>query len=297
MCDRASLRRVFAFRFDRKGVPAKYVEMPLGERLLVELAAFCRRRDGIEHAGVGDSRFGVIRDKLVTIRGDADPRVARFLDHDSLEDGEFPADTKTAFARWRDVRERVRSRLPCLRASSIIWTALAASNRDRSCTCRWFPAGRYALDGGTSTANPTHSAIREMPCRASNRPSGRLGVSAWVQRRWRGSRRRSTDPWGFLPWSTFLTDPRFRGSRMTTLYTQSNLQTHFRSRSAIARASRRRMRSYGSPVSAKLTRSPASEKTRGTICASTSLTIASRPRRRASVRYRWSWSPRRKFAS
>src|SRR6266540_3878864 len=122
MCDRASLRRVFAFRFDRKGVPAKYVEMPLGERLLVELAAFCRRRDGIEHAGVGDSRFGVIRDKLVPIRGDADPWVARFLDHDSLEDSEFPADTKTAFARSRDARERVRSRLPCLRASSIIWT-------------------------------------------------------------------------------------------------------------------------------------------------------------------------------
>ena len=58
-----------------------------------------------------------------------------------------------------------------------------------------------------------------------------------------------------------------------------------------------RAASYGSPVSGKLTRSAASEKTRGTIAASCSSTSGSRPNVRASVRYWWSCRPRRRLAS
>ena len=54
---------------------------------------------------------------------------------------------------------------------------------------------------------------------------------------------------------------------------------------AMARASFSRAASYGSPVSGKLTRSPASEKTRGTMAARSSETSAWRPSLRASVRY------------
>jgi hypothetical protein len=89
-------------------------------------------------------------------------------------------------------------------ASTIIWDALATSNRGKLCRYRPFRAGHCARDGGTSKACPTRSATREMADPESNRPSGRLVASAWVQTRGL-LRRRSTGPWGaFLPWSTFL---------------------------------------------------------------------------------------------
>ena len=43
------------------------VELTLGVRLLVDLAAFGRRRDRIEHAAVGDARFGVVGHELVAV--------------------------------------------------------------------------------------------------------------------------------------------------------------------------------------------------------------------------------------
>ena len=75
--DRAALRGVLAFGFDGDRVAAEDVELALGERLLVQLAAFGRGRDRIEDAGVGDARFGVVGDELVAVGGDANPGVAR----------------------------------------------------------------------------------------------------------------------------------------------------------------------------------------------------------------------------
>src|SRR5262245_28530876 len=89
-------------------------------------------------------------------------------------------------------------------------STMRASSQDRLSRCRRFRAGRCARDGSTSTASPTRSTIREMADSASNRPSGRLGVSAWFQTRgW--PQRRSTGPWAaFLPWSTLLNGRSFR---------------------------------------------------------------------------------------
>src|SRR4051812_10017650 len=65
----------------------------------------------------------------------------------------------------------------------------------------------------------------------------------------------------------------------------------------IARPSRYRTSSYGSPVSGNDTVGDASEKTFGTIAPSDSSTRSSSPSFLATARYWWSWRPRRKFAS
>ena len=65
----------------------------------------------------------------------------------------------------------------------------------------------------------------------------------------------------------------------------------------MAAPSARREASNVSPVSAKPTVSPASEKTRGTTRERAALTSVSRPSFRAIVRYWWSCRPRRRFAS
>ena len=56
---------------------AEDVELAFGERLLVELAAFGRGRDGVEDAGVGDAGFGVVGNELVAVGGDANAGVTR----------------------------------------------------------------------------------------------------------------------------------------------------------------------------------------------------------------------------
>ncbi len=79
--DRAALGGVLAFRFDGDGVVAEDVELALGERLLIKLAALRGRRNRIEHAGVGDACFRVIGHELVAVRGDSDSRVTRSGSH------------------------------------------------------------------------------------------------------------------------------------------------------------------------------------------------------------------------
>ena len=81
--DGAALGRVLAFGLDGDRVVAEDVELALGKRLLVELAAFSRRRDGIEDTGVGDARFGVVGNQLVPVGGDADSRKWRTTLHDT----------------------------------------------------------------------------------------------------------------------------------------------------------------------------------------------------------------------
>src|SRR5262245_12948892 len=68
---------MFAFGLYRDGVPSEGVELALGERLLVELAGFRRRRDGVEDAGVRDAGLGVIGNELVPVGSDANAGVAR----------------------------------------------------------------------------------------------------------------------------------------------------------------------------------------------------------------------------
>ena len=57
----AALGRVLAFGLNGDRVAAEDVQMALGIGLLEELAALRRRRNGIEHAGIGDARLGVVR--------------------------------------------------------------------------------------------------------------------------------------------------------------------------------------------------------------------------------------------
>ncbi len=85
--DRAALGGVLAFGLDGDRVAAEDVQLAFGKRLLVQLAAFGRRRDGIEDAGVGDPGFGVVGNQLVAVGGDTDPRIAGSARH-----GRIPPD-------------------------------------------------------------------------------------------------------------------------------------------------------------------------------------------------------------
>ena len=74
--DGAALGRVLAFGLDGDGVVAEDVQMALGIGLLEELAALGGGRDGIEDAGVGDARLGVVGDELISVGGDPDSGIA-----------------------------------------------------------------------------------------------------------------------------------------------------------------------------------------------------------------------------
>jgi len=54
-----------------------------GIGLLEKFAALGGGRDGIEDAGVGDACLGVVGDKLISVGGDANARIASSL-HRSL---------------------------------------------------------------------------------------------------------------------------------------------------------------------------------------------------------------------
>ncbi|MEI9968990.1 MAG: hypothetical protein WDM87_10310 [Terracidiphilus sp.] len=58
MRNRSALGRVLSLGLNRDGVAAKNIQLALGIGLLEQLAAFSRRRDGVENAGVGDARLG-----------------------------------------------------------------------------------------------------------------------------------------------------------------------------------------------------------------------------------------------
>jgi hypothetical protein len=81
MRDGAALGRMLALGFHRDGVAAEDVQFALGERLLVKLSALGRWRDGIEHTGVADARFSVVRDQLGAVGRHPDPGVTRSHSH------------------------------------------------------------------------------------------------------------------------------------------------------------------------------------------------------------------------
>src|SRR5262245_13946820 len=116
----APLRGMLPFGLDRNRIAAEDVDFSFGERLLEQLAAFGRWSNRIEHAGVGNSRLGVIRDELVPIRGDTDPGIAGLFSHDSLEDSESSTRRRQPSRSRHDTRSRPWSGVSCLRTSEII---------------------------------------------------------------------------------------------------------------------------------------------------------------------------------
>ena len=79
--DGAALGGMLPFRLDRNRVLAEDIQLAFGKSLLIQFAAFCGRRDGVKDAGVCDARFGVVRNELVPVGSDPDPRVARSQCH------------------------------------------------------------------------------------------------------------------------------------------------------------------------------------------------------------------------
>jgi hypothetical protein len=69
--NRAALGRMLAFGLNRDRVVAKHIQVAFRIGLLEQLAALGRRRNRIEHAGVGDPRLGVVRDQLISVRGNS----------------------------------------------------------------------------------------------------------------------------------------------------------------------------------------------------------------------------------
>jgi len=82
--DGATLGRVFAFGFNGDGVVAKDVEVSFGVGLLEELATLGGGRDGIEHAGVGNARLGVVGDELIAVCSNSDAWITRRNRHITL---------------------------------------------------------------------------------------------------------------------------------------------------------------------------------------------------------------------
>src|SRR5262245_34763597 len=88
MRDGTALGGVLSLGFHGNRVVPEDVEFAFGERLLKQLSAFGRWCDRVEHTGVRNTCFSVIGHELVAVGGDANPGVARLLDHGSLEDTE-----------------------------------------------------------------------------------------------------------------------------------------------------------------------------------------------------------------
>jgi hypothetical protein len=87
--DGSALGRVFALGFNGDGVVAEDVQVALGIGLLEEFAALGGRRNGIEDAGVGDARLGVVGDKLISIGGNPNAWITSSNSHESLSIGAF----------------------------------------------------------------------------------------------------------------------------------------------------------------------------------------------------------------
>jgi hypothetical protein len=77
MRNSAALGRVLAFRLNGYRIVAKDVEVAFGIGLLKQLAALGGGGDGVEHAGVGDTRLGVVRDELVSVCGNTNAWITR----------------------------------------------------------------------------------------------------------------------------------------------------------------------------------------------------------------------------
>ena len=80
----AALRRMLALGLNGDRVVAEHIQVALSISLLEQFAALCGRRNRIEHAGVGNSRLGVVRDQLVSVGCDANARIASSNCHESL---------------------------------------------------------------------------------------------------------------------------------------------------------------------------------------------------------------------
>jgi hypothetical protein len=84
MSDGSALSRVLALSFNGNRVMAEDVQVAFSVGLLEELAAFSGRGDWVKHAGIGDARLSVVRDKLISVCGDTNAWIARSCRHDSL---------------------------------------------------------------------------------------------------------------------------------------------------------------------------------------------------------------------
>ena len=73
--DRATLGGVFALTLDGYLGFAENGELAFGIRLLVHLPHLRRWSDRIKNAAIGDARFGVIGNQLITIGGNSLARV------------------------------------------------------------------------------------------------------------------------------------------------------------------------------------------------------------------------------
>ncbi|MBV6516708.1 MAG: hypothetical protein HPKKFMNG_02396 [Planctomycetes bacterium] len=79
--DGSALGGVLALGLDGDLLAAKHVQLSFGPGKLVILAHLGAGRDGVEHAGIGDARLGVVGNQLVAVGGEANAGEARFGFH------------------------------------------------------------------------------------------------------------------------------------------------------------------------------------------------------------------------
>ena len=150
----SALGRVLAFGLNRDGVRAEHIQLAFGIGLLEKLAAFSRRSDGIENAGVGDARLSVVADELIPVGGNANAWIASF--HSSLT-------LNPGFESWLNLFRSVFS--VCVAGAGVrgerTWSARGLYNRRIQCGARVID---HAL-----------ASLVKNPCQLSSKSSGRSG--------------------------------------------------------------------------------------------------------------------------
>src|SRR5262245_15556555 len=82
MGDGPALGRMLAFGLDGEQVVTEHIEFAFGKSLMVQLTAFGRRCDGIEHPYFSNARFSVVRNQLVPVGDHPYARKWSFSLHD-----------------------------------------------------------------------------------------------------------------------------------------------------------------------------------------------------------------------
>src|SRR5215813_10521405 len=94
MGDGPALGRMLAFGLDGEQVVTEHIEFAFGKSLMVQLTAFGRRCDGIEHPYFSYARFSVVRNQLVPVGG-----------HPYARKWNFSLQNKTPFPRDQILRQ------------------------------------------------------------------------------------------------------------------------------------------------------------------------------------------------
>src|SRR5215475_8668771 len=107
MGDGPALGRVFAFGLDGEQVVTEHIEFAFGKSLMVQLTAFGRRCDGIEHPYLSNACFSVVRNQLVPVGGHPYTWKWSFSLHDETTSAEIRYYARVSVLENQESRSRI----------------------------------------------------------------------------------------------------------------------------------------------------------------------------------------------